>query len=124
MPREGETKVLESVVHEVSVVVPLYQGARTIEALVSEIEPLTASAKTPAGRAFRVSEVLLVHDGAVDDSATHAMPEPETSPAMALLLPGSPQRIVYQRAASEPELGGATRVFVRTMVLKPRVARH
>jgi undecaprenyl-phosphate 4-deoxy-4-formamido-L-arabinose transferase len=69
MPKGGETAVSEEAVHEVSVVVPLFQGARTIEALVSEIEPLTASAKTPAGRAFRVSEVLLVHDGAIDDSA-------------------------------------------------------
>jgi glycosyltransferase involved in cell wall biosynthesis len=60
---------LERVVHEVSVVVPIYQGARTIEALIAEIEPLTSPRKTPAGRNFRVSEVLLVHDGAVDDSA-------------------------------------------------------
>jgi glycosyltransferase involved in cell wall biosynthesis len=60
---------LERVVHEVSVVVPIYQGARTIEALIAEIEPLRNPQKTPAGRDFRVSEVLLVHDGAVDDSA-------------------------------------------------------
>src|SRR5258708_28050558 len=60
---------LGRVVHEVSVVVPIYQGARTSEALIAEIEPLTSSRKTPAGRDFRVSEVLLVHDGAVDGSA-------------------------------------------------------
>jgi glycosyltransferase involved in cell wall biosynthesis len=65
-PRSG---ALERVVHDVSVVVPIYQGARTIESLLAEIEPLTRPRKTPAGHDFRVSEVLLVHDGAVDDSA-------------------------------------------------------
>jgi len=55
--------------HEIAVVVPVYGGERTLEALISEIEPLTAPRVTPAGHRFRVSEVLLVHDGAADDSA-------------------------------------------------------
>ena len=56
-------------VHEVSVVVPVYQGERTLEALVDEMARLTLVRKTPVGHAFRVTEVLLVHDGAMDDSA-------------------------------------------------------
>ncbi len=54
---------------EVSLVVPVYQGERTLEALVREVEPLTAVQSTPQGRAFRVAELLLVHDGALDGSA-------------------------------------------------------
>lgn len=61
--QEGET------VDEVSVVVPVYQGEHTLEALSAEIAPLTVSQKTPGGRSFRVVELLLVHDGAVDRSA-------------------------------------------------------
>src|SRR5258708_35769583 len=61
--RERET------LHEVSVVVPVYQGERTLEALADEIVPLTLSRTTPGGRRFRVAELVLVHDGAADGSA-------------------------------------------------------
>ena len=69
MPATGETAAGEAVLHEVAVVVPVYRGERTLEALVAELEPLTSSQTTPSGQRFRVSEILLVHDGAVDDSA-------------------------------------------------------
>jgi len=62
-PREQEA------LHEVSVVVPVYQGERTLEALADEVAPLTGPQKSPGGRPFRVAELLLVHDGAVDGSA-------------------------------------------------------
>lgn len=52
-----------------AVVVPVYQGERTLEALVDEVAPLVAGSVTPAGRRFRVTELLLVHDGARDGSA-------------------------------------------------------
>src|SRR5262245_62010758 len=55
--------------HDLAIVVPVYQGERTLEALVEEVLPLTGGVFTPAGRPFRVSEMLLVHDGARDDSA-------------------------------------------------------
>jgi len=55
--------------HEISVVVPVYQGEHTLKALADEIAPLTVSHETPGGRLFRVVELLLVHDGAVDQSA-------------------------------------------------------
>ncbi len=54
---------------EISLVVPVYQGQQTLEALAAEIEPLTVTQTTRAGGTFRVVELLLVHDGAVDDSA-------------------------------------------------------
>src|SRR5260221_10075765 len=54
---------------EVSVVVPVYQGERTLEALAREVAPLALPGTTPAGRRFRVAELLLVHDGAIDRSA-------------------------------------------------------
>jgi glycosyltransferase involved in cell wall biosynthesis len=54
--------------HLVSVVVPVYQGAGSLPALVDEIEPLTAVGSTPAGRPYRVTEVLLVDDCGPDGS--------------------------------------------------------
>ncbi|MBZ5704988.1 MAG: glycosyltransferase [Acidobacteriia bacterium] len=65
---EDDTRERETL-HEVSVVVPVYQGEHTLEALADEIAPLTLSQATPGGRRFRVVELLLVHDGAVDRSA-------------------------------------------------------
>jgi undecaprenyl-phosphate 4-deoxy-4-formamido-L-arabinose transferase len=54
--------------HTVSIVVPVFQGELTLEPLLAEIEPLTNSQSTPGGVPFRVSEVILVHDGAIDNS--------------------------------------------------------
>lgn len=54
--------------HALSVVVPVYRGADTLDGLVAELEPLTTSFRTPAGRTARVAEVLLVHDCGPDDS--------------------------------------------------------
>ena len=46
----------------VSVVVPVYRGEATLPALVAELATLTSPQQTRAGRAYRVSEVLLVWD--------------------------------------------------------------
>jgi glycosyltransferase involved in cell wall biosynthesis len=54
--------------HELSVVVPVYRGAGTLDALVAELAPLTRPFRTPQGRTARVAEVLLVHDCGPDDS--------------------------------------------------------
>jgi polyisoprenyl-phosphate glycosyltransferase len=56
-------------VYELSLVVPVYQGERTLAALVQEVAPLTVEQVTPGGRAFRVIELVLVNDGAPDGSA-------------------------------------------------------
>jgi undecaprenyl-phosphate 4-deoxy-4-formamido-L-arabinose transferase len=70
MPESGKAAADEAAVHDVAVVVPVFRGERTLEALVAELQLLTTPRATPSGRRFRVSEILLVHDGALDDSAT------------------------------------------------------
>ena len=55
--------------HLVSVVVPVYRGERTLQAVVEEILDLTTTFTTPAGHTARVSEILLVHDNGPDASA-------------------------------------------------------
>ncbi|HLH06408.1 MAG TPA: glycosyltransferase [Terriglobales bacterium] len=55
--------------HEISVVVPVYQGEHTLAALTQEILPLTTPQVTAEGNRFRILELLFVNDGAVDRSA-------------------------------------------------------
>jgi glycosyltransferase involved in cell wall biosynthesis len=57
-------------VQTISIVVPVYQGELTLESLLREIEPLTTVQSTPEGVRFQVTEVMLVHDGAIDGSET------------------------------------------------------
>ncbi|MGH7213219.1 MAG: glycosyltransferase [Tepidisphaeraceae bacterium] len=53
----------------ISVVIPVYRGEHTLTAVVEELARYSAApVMTPGGRAFRCSEVLLVHDGAADAS--------------------------------------------------------
>ena len=56
-------------VHRISIVVPVYQGERTLRALIDEIRPLTSGFTTAAGHAARVDEVVLAYDRGPDDSA-------------------------------------------------------
>ena len=63
----GESARVSSL-HRLSIVVPVFQGERTLDPLLSEIEPLTKPGETPGGRRFQVAEVVLVHDGAIDNS--------------------------------------------------------
>lgn len=51
-----------------SIVVPVYQGEKTLESLLSEIALLSSGGRTPKGREFHAAEVVLVHDAAVDGS--------------------------------------------------------
>ena len=55
--------------HAISVVVPVYQGERTLPGLLAEIERLTVAGRTPVGHPYCVTEVLLVHDHGPDGSA-------------------------------------------------------
>jgi len=59
---------MSEIIHEISIVIPVYQGETTLEPLIKEIELLTHFQRTPDGHNFRVTEVILVHDGAVDNS--------------------------------------------------------
>ena len=52
-----------------SVVIPVYDGARTLPAVVSELLQFTGENLTPNGRAFTVTEVLLVWDRGSSASA-------------------------------------------------------
>lgn len=55
--------------HRISIVVPVYQGERTLQGLVDEILPLTSRTYSPAGRPLIVEEVILVFDHGPDRSA-------------------------------------------------------
>lgn len=55
--------------HSVSVVVPVYQGETTLDALVAELAELTGGSTSPGGIPWRVEEVVLVHDHGPDGSA-------------------------------------------------------
>ncbi|MGA1835577.1 glycosyltransferase [Herbiconiux sp. 11R-BC] len=54
--------------YTLSVVIPVYQGERTLTAVVEELLPYTRGAVTPGGVAYRVTEVILVHDNGPDHS--------------------------------------------------------
>lgn len=54
--------------HSVAVVVPVYRGEHTLPALLEELASLTSIQRTETGTAFRVTEVVLVHDAGPDRS--------------------------------------------------------
>jgi polyisoprenyl-phosphate glycosyltransferase len=54
--------------HTISIVVPVYRGEHTLDALLDEITPLTKGCRTPQGRLMRVAEVILVNDAGPDRS--------------------------------------------------------
>lgn len=54
--------------HRISVVIPVYQGERTLRAVIDEIRPLVTSFVTEAGHLARVEEVVLAYDHGPDRS--------------------------------------------------------
>lgn len=54
--------------HRISIVIPVYRGETTLDALVTEILPLVVEQVSPAGNRFVVNELLLVHDCGPDRS--------------------------------------------------------
>lgn len=56
-------------VHRLSIVIPVYQGARTLHGMLKEIDPLASTQLSPDGNRYIVDEVLLVFDSGPDDSA-------------------------------------------------------
>jgi glycosyltransferase involved in cell wall biosynthesis len=56
--------------HSISIVIPVYQGERTLTGVLGEIEPLTRVSITPDGYTFQVEEVLMVFDHGPDNSAS------------------------------------------------------
>ena len=63
-----ETEIGRPAPHLVSVVIPVYQGELTLGPVVEELAALVADRVTPAGRPYRVTEVVLVHDCGPDAS--------------------------------------------------------
>lgn len=54
--------------HRISVVIPVYQGERTLRGVIEELQPLVAGFTTPAGHRARVDEVVLAYDRGPDAS--------------------------------------------------------
>ncbi len=52
----------------ISVVIPVYQGEKTLTSLMSEIMPLTQEQRSKAGNRFLVHEIVVVHDCGPDHS--------------------------------------------------------
>lgn len=64
-----EDRQVATPTHTVSIVIPVYQGQKTLAGVVSEIAALTGENRTTDGHVFRVTEALLVFDHGPDDSA-------------------------------------------------------
>ena len=58
----------ESPAQRVSIVIPVYQGEKTLPALIDEIKALTSMQTTPGGTPYVICEVILVHDCGPDRS--------------------------------------------------------
>lgn len=59
---------LAAYTHRISVVIPVYQGERTLRTLMDELRALTTAFVTPGGRSATVDEVILAYDRGPDRS--------------------------------------------------------
>jgi undecaprenyl-phosphate 4-deoxy-4-formamido-L-arabinose transferase len=66
MNRHAETRLYSE--HTIAIVIPVYRGEATLEAVVDELAGLAQEMLTPAGRPFRIAQVVLVHDRGPDRS--------------------------------------------------------
>ncbi|MDQ4215382.1 glycosyltransferase [Microbacterium sp. ASV81] len=55
--------------HRVSVVIPVYQGERTLGRVVEELVEYSVTSASPQGRRFEVTEIIPVYDHGPDGSA-------------------------------------------------------
>lgn len=53
----------------ISVVIPVYSGEHTLAGVVDELRSHMGPRSTPAGRAFEITEIIVVHDSGPDQSA-------------------------------------------------------
>ncbi|MEK7137262.1 MAG: glycosyltransferase [Patescibacteria group bacterium] len=58
----------ENAIHALAIVIPVYQGERTLPPLIKELAAFSQEKQTSKGHAYRIEEVVLVHDGAIDRS--------------------------------------------------------
>lgn len=53
---------------QISIVIPVYRGEKSLPSLIEEIAHFSALQNTPSGNIFQISEVILVHDCGPDRS--------------------------------------------------------
>ncbi len=98
--------------YRVSLVIPVYRGARTLPTLMAEIEPLTVERRTPEGLRFVICEVLLVHDCGPDESDRTIEAQAET---FAFVRPVWLSRNYGQHAATLAGMASAVGDWVATI---------
>jgi len=54
--------------HRLSVVIPVYQGEKTLHSLIAELAPFTKETVSKGGNHFLITEIVLVHDCGPDNS--------------------------------------------------------
>jgi undecaprenyl-phosphate 4-deoxy-4-formamido-L-arabinose transferase len=59
---------IEDAEHTISVVIPVYRGALSLEGVIEELTPLRGTTITADGHALHLHEVILVHDCGPDGS--------------------------------------------------------
>ena len=96
----------------ISIVVPVYQGERTLSALLDEIAPMSQVQLTAGGIAFVVTEVLLVHDCGPDNSAAKIE---ELASKFSFVRPVWLSRNYGQHAATLAGMASATGDWVLTI---------
>lgn len=60
--------MVDTILHHISIVIPVYRGEKTLPTLIREFVPMTIEQSTLNGNFFVVSEILLVHDCGPDRS--------------------------------------------------------
>jgi undecaprenyl-phosphate 4-deoxy-4-formamido-L-arabinose transferase len=99
-------------IHNISIVIPIYRGQNTLTKLVSEIDVLTKIQKTSLGNNYKVTELLLVHDCGPDDSHKIIV---ELEKAYFYVRPIWLSRNFGQHAATLAGMASATGDWVLTM---------
>lgn len=102
----------DSSAQRVSIVIPVYQGEKTLPILIDEIAALTNQQVTPGGIPFVVCEVVLVHDCGPDRSDLTLETLEEKFPFVQLVWLS---RNYGQHAASMAGMASATGDWVVTL---------
>lgn len=102
----------DSTAQRVSIVIPVYQGEKTLPILIDEIAALTNQQVTPGGIPFVVCEVVLVHDCGPDRSDLTLETLEEKFPFVQLVWLS---RNYGQHAASMAGMASATGDWVVTL---------
>lgn len=98
--------------HTISIVIPVYSGEKTLEALVGELGDLTSPQTTPEGQPFRVTEIVLVYDNGTDQSGAVIR---QLAAASVLVKPVWLSRNFGQHAATLAGISSSTAEWIVTM---------